>query len=68
MSENKSLPKRSEVPQDLKWRIEDIYPDSDTCEKDYQYIKDMLPKVGEIKGTLGKSAESLLSGLKLYMD
>lgn len=68
MSDNKRLPKRSEVPQELKWRIEDIYPDKDSWEKDYQYIKDMLPKVAEIKGTLGESAESLLNGLNLYMD
>ena len=68
MSDNKKLPKRSEVPQDLKWRIEDIYPDKDSWEEDYQYIKDMLPKLVEIKGTLGESAELLLSGLNLYMD
>ena len=68
MSDNKKLPKRSEVPQNLKWRIEDIYPDKDSWEEDYQYIKDMLPKLVEIKGTLGESAELLLSGLNLYMD
>jgi oligoendopeptidase F len=66
MSEAKKLPKRHEVPENMKWRLEDIYPSVEAWEQDYQWIKETLPKVDAIRGTLGQSAEKLQEGLDTY--
>ena len=68
MSELKKLPKRSEVPDELKWRLEDIYPSEEAWEQDYQWIKEALPGIGAVRGTLGHSAEQLRKGLDLYTE
>lgn len=66
MNQTKKLPKRNEVPQELKWRLEDIYADEQAWEKDYQWVKQVLPKAEDIKGTLDQSAEQLQKGLDYY--
>ena len=33
------LPKRDEVPDRFKWKLEDIYPDDSKWEKDYKSVK-----------------------------
>ncbi|NLA85620.1 MAG: oligoendopeptidase F family protein, partial [Clostridiales bacterium] len=63
MSQVKRLPKRNEIPDELKWKLEDIYPSQEEWEKDYQWVKEALPKTEEVKGTLGRSAQDLLKGL-----
>lgn len=65
MAEKMSLPKRSEVDQKLTWAIEDLYASDDLWQKDYEKIKEMLPKVSEYQGRLSKSSEILLSFLQL---
>jgi oligoendopeptidase F len=66
MNQTKTLPKRSEVPLELKWRLEDIYPDEQSWEEDYQWVKQVLPEAESIKGTLGQSAEPLQKALDYY--
>jgi oligoendopeptidase F len=65
MTENK-LPKRNEIDDSLKWRLEDIYPDRAAWERDYEWVKVMLPEMEAVQGTLNQSAGSLLKGLSLY--
>lgn len=62
----KRLPKRHEIPQEYKWRLEDIYPSTEKWEKDFEWVKENLPAVVEYKGKLGQSADSLLQGLNKY--
>ncbi len=62
----KRLPKRHEIPQEYKWRLEDIYPSTEEWEKDFEWVKENLPAVVEYKGKLGQSADSLLQGLNKY--
>jgi oligoendopeptidase F len=66
MSDTKKLPKRQEVPGHLKWRLEDIYPTVEAWEQDFQWMKEALPKVEALQGTLGQSADSLQKGLDMY--
>lgn len=66
MADIKKLPKRNEVPSELKWRLEDIYASVQDWENDFQYVKNSLPKAEEVKGTLHQSAEKLLDGLNIY--
>ncbi len=65
MAEKKNLPKRSEVEQKYTWAIEDIYASDDLWQKDYDKIKEMLPRAAEYQGRLAKSADILLGFLQL---
>jgi len=65
MAEMKNLPKRSEVDQKFTWAIEDLYVSDDLWQKDYEKVKEMIPKVIEYQGRLSKSGDLLLSFLQL---
>jgi oligoendopeptidase F len=65
MSQNKNLPKRSEVDHKYTWAIEDLYASDDLWQKEYDRIKELLPRISEFQGRLGKAAEILLSFLQL---
>ncbi len=65
MAEKKNLPKRSEVEQKYTWAIEDIYASDDLWQKEYDKIKEMLPRAAEYQGRLAKSADILLGFLQL---
>ncbi len=66
MAKNTTLPKRSEVDVKYTWAIEDLYPNDEMWQKEYEMLKEMLPKAAEFQGRLGKSAEILLAYLKLH--
>jgi oligoendopeptidase F len=66
MAQNKNLPKRSEVDVQYTWAIEDLYPNDEMWLKEYEKVKEMLPKASEFQGRLGKSAEILLAFLRLH--
>lgn len=59
------LPSRSDVPEQYKWRLSDIYASDAAWEDDYTIAQNELPKLAERKGTLGKSAASLLECLRI---
>lgn len=58
------LPLRSEIPDEYKWRLEDIFENDEKWEEEYQNIKQMIPEISRFKGKLGRSAEDLLKALK----
>jgi oligoendopeptidase F len=55
-----SLPKRNEVPDRFKWKLEDIYPDEPKWETDFGSIKKRLPEITAYSGRLGESAKTML--------
>jgi oligoendopeptidase F len=65
MAEKKNLPKRSEVDHKFTWAIEDLYASDDLWQKEYEKLKELLPKAMEYQGRLSKSGDILLSFLKL---
>ncbi|MGG3736753.1 oligoendopeptidase F [Aeribacillus pallidus] len=60
----KQLPKRHEVPEDLTWRLEDIFASDEEWEKEYQSVANEIQKAEQFKGTLIESAERLLEALQ----
>ncbi len=64
MSQNKSLPKRSEVDTKYTWAIEDLYASNEQWQKEYDKVKEMLPGIVEFRNRLGKSADILLAFLQ----
>ena len=41
VNKGSNIPKRNEIPQECKWRLEDIYASNDLWEKDFQKVKQM---------------------------
>ena len=62
------LPVREEVPAELTWRLEDIYPNEDLWEEELQEAGNIAAKVREYEGRLSESAQSFYNALKLYDD
>jgi len=67
-SKEKSLPKREDIDNKYKWKLEDIYSCTDQWEKDFGTVKEYISKITEFKGTLGKSSKKLLECLNLYSE
>ncbi|WP_347318049.1 oligoendopeptidase F [Rossellomorea sp. RS05] len=55
----KRLPTRSEVKQELTWRLEDIFSSDEAWEKEFKEIQELSGKAGDFKGTLGNGADEL---------
>lgn len=62
------IPKRSEVPEEFRWAIEDIYPTDEAWKADFEKFSALPDKIASYKGRLGESAAILLEFLKLDDD
>ncbi|MHB8171359.1 MAG: oligoendopeptidase F [Thermincolia bacterium] len=60
----KSLPKRSEIPVEHKWKLTDIYDTVDSWEQDFKQVKESIAQLESYKGKLALSAQELLICLK----
>ncbi len=58
------LPERSDVPDEFKWRLSDIYASDADWEREYETVRAEIPKLSALRGTLGKSASDLLACLR----
>ena len=65
MAETKRSPERSEIAEQDKWAIHDIYATDELWEADLQKAKDLIPTISGFDGKLGASAQSLLDYMKL---
>ena len=50
---------RNDIPAKYKWDFTHLFADRDAWEKEYAECEALLPTLAALKGTLGKSAESL---------
>lgn len=64
MSEER-IPKRSEVPEQFKWALEDIYATDEKWAEDLQKLKAMLERIAAFKGRLSESADTLYDFMQL---
>ncbi len=65
VNKSKTLPKRSDVPAEYKWRLEDMYPTDNDWEADVQKVKQLTEKIAAMKGSLATSGKQLLAVLTL---
>lgn len=56
---------RSDVPKEYTWALEDLYTSDDEWKKDLVKLKDMIPKIEALQGTLGNCANNLLKFFEL---
>lgn len=59
------LPARSEVPEDRKWKLDDIFASVDEWKDAVDSVEARLPELASYKGRLGEGADVLLNALKL---
>ena len=64
-NETERIPKRSEVPEEFKWALEDIYSTDDAWRADLEKLKAMPERIEAYKGRLAESAGTLLEYLRL---
>ncbi len=67
MSKSNELPNRSDVRIEDTWDLTPIFIDDNAWDISYKEVEEDLSKIVDYKGTLTKSADSLLKGLK-YRD
>lgn len=65
MAETKKIPERSEINEQDKWAINDIYATDELWEEDLKKAKSFIPALAEYAGKLGQNAETLCSYLKM---
>jgi len=65
MPQSKNLLKRNEVNQMDTWAIEDLYASDELWQKEYEQVKELLPKAVQYQGRLSKSSELLSHFLQL---
>ncbi len=61
MTTAQALPKRSEIPTELTWNLEAIYPTDADWEAEFARVAARLPEVASYAGRLGESARTLLA-------
>ncbi|HEX2926867.1 MAG TPA: oligoendopeptidase F [Ruminiclostridium sp.] len=60
MASGKTLPKRKDIDLKFRWKLEDIYSDTDLWEKDFKTVKELAAQMETFKGKISKDAETLL--------
>jgi len=64
-SKTKAIAQRSDIAEKYKWKLEDIYPTTEDWEKDYIWLKDIIPQFSAFKGHLAESGKILYDCLAL---
>jgi len=68
MAENKRLPKREEIDDKYKWRLEDIYSTDEDWDKDCEKVAGLVNSISRFRGRLGESAATLLECLSEFVE
>ncbi len=59
-----TAPARAQIPEALRWRLEDIYPDRETWQRDLAALERQIEDLAARKGTLARGAAALAAALQ----
>ena len=62
---NQSIPKRSEVPEEMTWNLKDMFESDQALMAEYEAMKEFPAKIAAFQGTLARSAQDLLAWFRL---
>lgn len=62
---NQSIPKRSEVPEEMTWNLKDMFESDQAWMAEYEAMKEFPAKIAAFQGTLARSAQELLAWFRL---
>ncbi|SHI89876.1 oligoendopeptidase F [Lutispora thermophila] len=60
-----SNPKREEIKDEFKWKLEHIYESVELWEEDFKKVKNMVNKLSEYNDRIAESSDNLLESIKL---
>lgn len=63
-----SNPKREEVKEEFKWKLNHMYESVELWEEDFKKVKDMANKLSEFNDKIASSSKNLLESIKLSTD
>ena len=61
----KTVPVRSEIPQEFTWNLTDLFPSDEAWQAEYTRLQESLGKLSAYAGRLSESAATLLEFLQL---
>lgn len=62
------IKERSEVADKYKWDLTPLFKSNEEFSSSLEELNSRIPELGNFKGKLGESSESLLNALNLYFD
>ena len=68
MSQQKTIPERSAIPQPYTWNTADLYPSDQAWQEDFVRLQDLTARLAEYEGRLGGSAAVLYDFLTLEQE
>ena len=57
LGQTKAIPQRSDIEDEYKWRLEDIYETTAAWEADFERVESQLPALAAMQGRLAASAD-----------
>lgn len=63
-----AIKQRSDIPEKYRWNLTEIFVNDPAYETAFQRTEELINRFKALKGTLGKSGDALLAGLKLRDD
>ena len=60
------LPLRNEIPEELTWRLEDIFPDTAAWEKDLNEMLSIADEIAAMESCITDNAQNLLKAMRLF--
>lgn len=62
---NQTIPKRSEVPEEMTWNLKDMFASDEAWMTEYEAMKAFPAKIAAFQGALARSAGDLLAWFRL---
>lgn len=56
---------REEIPEQYRWRVDKIYPDDESWEKEFQAMQTRINELDSLPGTLERSADDLWNAINV---
>lgn len=63
---HKTLPKRADVKQENKWKLEDMFPSDTAWEEEYKQVQQYIQEIGSYQGKLAESPAVLADCMQTY--
>lgn len=64
----REVPRREDIPEEYRWNLADIYPDTPAWEADYTRCQKLIADLQQQQGTIEKSGEALARVLQARYD
>lgn len=58
---------REDIPEQYKWRLEDLYANQEEWKKDLRHVEKLADQLHGMSGEIGKSADNLKKAIDLYI-